>query len=210
MRASFIPDGGKDNWLELYECGKWLLKIRITTDCLASEEAIALNQKFVETFNPVKLLQSAPLSLKPYTNISRDAFFDSLFLACTIGSSLKELIWVKDNVDSLERTAGFPGLYLDMHITSIEGFVHFADTVTTMKEVGSTREFLDIYRSLIKNNLLAEFIMEQNKDIMIVPENRVFNFKAYYEWKKTHPMKAYISQRFYANEYKQASENNNK
>lgn len=210
FRASFIPHMGKNNWLELYECGKWFLKIRMTTDCLDSAEATALNRKFVETFNPIKLLQSSPLKLTPHTAISKAAFFDSLFLACTIGRSLKELIWVKDNVDSLERTAGFPGLYLDMYIAGIEGFVHFADTNTTMTVGGSTKEFLDIYRSLKENNILAEFIMEENSGVMIVPENRVFNFAAYNEWKKTHPMKEYITRRFYANEYKPASESNKK
>jgi hypothetical protein len=205
FRASFIPDKGKDNWLELYECGKWLLKIRTTTDCLDSAEAIGTSRQFAAVFNPVKLLQSSQLALKPHIAISKEAFFDSLFLGCTIARALKEATWAQKNVDSLERTAGFPGLHLDMHIAGIEEFVHFADTNTTMPEGGSTREFLDIYRSLKQNNLLAEFIMMQKSEVMIVPEDRVFNFHAYNEWEKTHKMKEYINTRFYENSYEESS-----
>jgi len=203
FRASFLPHEKQNNWLELYECGKWLLKIRITTDCLDSAEAISTSRKFVEVFNPVKLLKVSPLKLTFHTGISENTFADKMLLGCTYFRAKSELLWVKNNIDSLERIAGFPSLYLDMYAAGIYGMLNFADTVTTMSASGQTKEMLDIFRSLKEHNLLSEYLVKKNESVMIVPEGRLLDFKAYDQWVQAHKLNELIQQKFYQNEFKQ-------
>ncbi len=195
--ATFEQQGSEKTYLELYECGNWFLKIRVTSSILDSIGITRLSRQFVDTFNPVHLVQSAPLSLQTSVSVSKEAFNDELFLACTIASGLTQVKWVENNVDSMERISGFPGLHLGMYEAGIKGFLSFADTNTTMKVYPDTKKYIDQFHALLDSEFLDEFLLEEYNEVMIVPGNKVFNFASYHQWKMTHPIKIDIHHRYY-------------
>ena len=43
-------------------------------------------------------------------------------LGCQVGSALAESKWAMEHVDSLERAAGFPGIYFDLQVEGIKKY----------------------------------------------------------------------------------------
>ncbi len=75
------------------------------------------------------------------TDDSKAAFVDSLMLGSAMGSAFKKNEWVMDNVDSLERASGFPGLYLEMHIASLKEFTEFERKHPDLSKTKRTEQY---------------------------------------------------------------------
>jgi hypothetical protein len=118
---------------------------------------------------------------------------------------LKKLEWINANVDSIERLAGFPNLYFEAHMLELQTFVKCSDTSKVKIKEYSGQSYAYQLKSLMENGYLDEFIMEQHSMIMIVPENKQFDFDKYYKWKETHPIdiKPYIRYYVFVNSTKQ-------
>lgn len=192
---AFYVAGGNRNVLELYECGDWFFKIRVTSGLLDSAAIYKLTRLITNMFDPVNMVKKSSLSSKVNMHIAPAAMQDSTLLDCVLVSLFKKLEWIDANVDSLERLAGFPNLYFEAHMLELQTFVKCSDTSRVKIKEYSGQSYAYQLKSLMENGYLDEFIMEQHSMIMIVPENKQFDFDKYYKWKETHPIdiKPYIT-----------------
>lgn len=180
--------GTKSSGLRLYECGTWFLKIRISSHSLDTGEVTKLFDLFTQQFDPVALVTISPLSTKSVVNVAPAALKDSTLLGCTFASVLEKAKWALDNVDSLELQAGFPSLYLGMHISSLQAFVKHEEKHPDWARSETTEKYLKEIRSLIAAGYLDEYIMDEHGSVMIVPDGTEFDFEGYQRWRKTHPI----------------------
>ena len=89
-----------------------------------------------------------------------------------------------------------------MHLESIKEIVAF-EKKHKFKTLASTREYLDQYNEIISSGFLAEYLMEKNSMLMIVPENIKLDFTAYDEWKKKNIIKPILDEKFSLITYQQ-------
>jgi hypothetical protein len=124
-------------------------------------------------------------------------------LGSAMGSAFKKISWALDNVDSLERAAGFPDLYLGLQVESLKEFTQFEKRKKWNRQQ-STTDYLNELNQIIESGFLEEFIMEQFDMIMIVPKETTFDFEGFQKWKEAHPITIDLNQRFYVVSYKVA------
>lgn len=182
--------------LELYECGKWFFKIRITSNNIDSIGIENLRNKVLDYFKPTEFVKNYPLKLKPVIYYDEAALMDSATFYCFSGCALKKLIWAKNNIDTLEREAGFPDLYLQLHIELINDFLDY-ENKCKYKKYPSLVEYAKDLRAIQEAGYIKEFLMEQYGHIMIVPENTMFDFKGYKEWIKNYSRKVELKNYYY-------------
>lgn len=192
-----IKDTDKKSSLSVFECGTWFFKIRISSETLDTTGMKQAEQKILDLYKPTRLVKISHLNPKADINFAKAAFVDSLMLGSAMGSAFKKLEWVMDNVDSLERASGFPGLYLEMHIASLKEFTEFEKKHPDFSKTKRTEQYLTELNSIIDNGFLEEFIMEQYDMIMIVPDNLEFDFEGFDKWKKENPINIDLNERFY-------------
>jgi hypothetical protein len=183
--------------LSVYECGRWFFKIRISTLDMNSNQLQNLETTVLSLFAPTRFVREAPLEPNADIFFSKAAFTDSLMLGCNMGCALAKIEWVQENVDSLQRISGFPGLYLNMYMAGFDEFLKFAAEHPKMKRSYETDDYLSDLKSLRTSGYLDEFIMEQFKKVMISPENSMFDFDGYHEWIKLHPVNIDLHKKFY-------------
>lgn len=200
-KAEFEYLGAK-SLLTLFECGHWFFKIRITSSNVDQSIIDNIETRVLDLFVPSRLVQKSPLNSKADLHFAPAAFRDSLMLGCVMGSTLEKVKWALANIDSLQRESGFPDLYLNMHIASLNAFVDFEKSHPKMSRTQPTTDYLNELKSLIDNGFLDEFIMSQYQMIMIVPENTTLDFQSFEEWKKSHPTKIDLNQMYSVIEYK--------
>jgi hypothetical protein len=201
FKAEFNYLGGK-SLLTLFECGHWFFKIRITTSNMDQSKVDRTETHVLDLFVPSRLVQMSPLNSKADLHFAPAAFRDSLMLGCVMGSTLEKVKWALANVDSLQRESGFPDLYLDMHIASLNAFVNFEKNHPKMTRTQPTIDYLNELKSLIDSGYLDEFLMSQYQMVMIVPENMIFDFQGFEDWKKSNPTRIDLSHMYSVIEYK--------
>ena len=192
-----IKDVDKKSSLSIFECGEWFFKIRITSEVLDTLGMEQTEQNLLDLYDPTRLVKISHLNPKADISFAKAAFVDSLMLGSTMGSAFKKLEWAMDNIDSLERASGFPGLYLDMHMESLKAFTEFQKKHPDFSKTKLTEKYLGELNSIIANGFLEEFIMEQFDMIMIIPEDLEFDFDAFDKWKKDNPISINLNERFY-------------
>lgn len=192
-----IQNISNNSSLSVFECGEWFFKIRITSEILDTLGMKLTEQKILDFYKPTQLVKISHLNPKANIYFSKTAFADSILLGSAMGSAFKKLDWVLDNIDSLERASGFPGLYLEMHIASLKGFIEFEKEHPNFSKTKSTQQYLTELNSIIDNGFLEEFILEQFNMIMIIPENLHSDFEEYYKWKIENPISIDLNNKFY-------------
>lgn len=200
--SAITPDEPKSQ-LTLFECGQWFLKIRITTSSLDTAQINGLEREVLNSFDPTRLVKSSRLNSKADVYFAKAAFRDSLMLGSAMGSAFKKISWALENVDSLERAAGFPDLYLGLQVESLREFIQFEKRQKWNRQQ-STTDYLNELNQIIDAGFLEEFIMEQFNMIMIVPKEITLDFEGFQKWKQTHPITINLNQRFYVVSYKKA------
>jgi len=196
FKATVVSESKTKSLLEIYECGNWFFKIRVTSDLLDSLALDSLDKRVLELFPLEKLVKISFLHSRANVYFAKGALRDSILLGCAMGSAYKKIEWAFDNTDSLERAAGFPGLYLDLHVAAWKEFVKFQKE-HDYKMSSFTKDYLAQLNSIIDNGFLEEFIMEQYSMIMIIPENMKNEFGEFDKWKLTHPVTINLNERFY-------------
>lgn len=187
----------KKSSLSIYECGEWFFKFRISSESLDTSRMLQTEQEILNIYKPTRLVKLSKLNPKADISFAKTAFIDSLMLGSAMGSAYKKIEWAFENVDSLERASGFPGLYLDMHIASLKEFVKFEEKHPDFGKTKPTEEYLAELNSIIDSGFLGEFIMEQFDMVMIVPESYEFDFEGYEQWKANNPISINLNERFY-------------
>jgi hypothetical protein len=189
--------------VSLFECGQWFFKIRITSSSLDTAQINGLEREVLNSFDPTALVKSSRLNSKAEVYVAKGAFRDSLMLGSALGSAFKKISWAVENVDSLERAAGFPDLYLGLHVESLMEFIQFEKRQKWNRQQ-TTTNYLNELHQLIDAGFLEEFIMDQFDMIMIVPEEVTLDFEGFEKWKQTHPITIDLNHRFYLISYKVA------
>lgn len=187
----------KNSSLSVYECGKWFFKIRITSENLDTSAMKQTENIILDMYNPTRLVKNNPLNPKADIYFAKTAFVDSLMLGSAMGSAYKKLEWAMDNVDSLQRASGFPGLYLDLHVASLIEFTEFEKKHPDFSKTKRTVEYLTELNSIVNSGFLEEFIMEQFSMIMIVPDDLELDFDGFDNWKINNPTNIDLNERFY-------------
>lgn len=122
--------------LSVFECGKWFLKLRITPGSLDSTRVSNLKNEILDEFTPTELVKQSPFDSKATIYFAPAAFADSLMLVSAMGGAFKKVQWALENVDSLERSAGFPGLYLELHVESLKEFARQEQVKHEVRKTG--------------------------------------------------------------------------
>ncbi|REG98149.1 hypothetical protein [Flavobacterium aquicola] len=201
IKAEMKNDKNELTHLSLFECGTWFYKIRLTTNELDSIQAENIEKKIIEKFDPTRLSGIKKLNTKANVYFSKNAFCDSIMLGSTMGSAFKKINWALENVKENERASGFPDLYIDMHIESIKELLKFQDKYK-YKKTQTTIEYLDELKSIVESGFINEFLMEQYDMLLIIPDERKFNFDAYKKWKENKKLAIDLNKRYYVISYK--------
>lgn len=196
----------ENSFLSVYECGEWFFKIRITSNQNDFAEILNLEQDILKLFVPTKLVELAPLAPLASIKVSTAAQKDSLIFECMLFSALEKSKWVKEHVDSLEKAAGFPGIYLDMYVDALMKISEHAKMKTKMQRSATTTDYLSDLNLIIDSGFLKEFILDQFSMLMTTPENTEFNFDGFFEWKKNHDVKLNLNQMYYLIYFKKQKE----
>ncbi|NEM98345.1 hypothetical protein [Pontibacter burrus] len=195
---------GTNSYLSVFECGKWLFKFRITSEVLDSAAIQELATTVIDTFAPTNLVKLDPLDIKPTLHLAPGATADSVITVSVLGSAFEKMQWVTDNVSPLERAAGFPGLYLELHVASLKAFAAQEQDkrMTNSARLPSTTAYLAELNKIISSGYLREFIMKEYDMLLIVPENITLDFEGFLQWRKLNPISIDLSSRFYVLSYK--------
>lgn len=191
--------------LAIFECGEWFFKLRVTSSSLDSTGVVKLERDFLDAFEPSELVKQSRLNPEASIYLAPAAFADSLMLVSAMGGAFKKVQWAREHVDSLERAAGFPSLYLELHVESLKEFARQEKVREEIrkkwKRQPSTDEFLFELNSIIESGYLREFIMDQYNMIMIVPDDAKLDFKSYRQWMLAHPISISLNRRSYVISY---------
>lgn len=171
--------------LTLFECGKWFLKYRITTNSSEDNYLDSLRDKLLMSYCPIDIVKTFPVNTGTSIYIAPAAMQDSLFLGSILGNALGRNTWIYENVDSLERCSGFPNFYLESHSLPMKEMIDWYQKNKTKypKESWNNKYILSI-KKIIENNFLNEFLMDEHSMLLIAPDNIEFRFEEYYKWKK--------------------------
>jgi hypothetical protein len=189
--------------LSVFECGKWFFKIRTTSNRKSFENLAKLEQRILDLFEPTELVKTSPIIPEPKIYVAPAAFSDSVILGSATGSALRKLIWVKENVDSLELLSGFPDLYLDLHKSALLEFVKFEQENSNYSKTESTEFYLTQLNMIINSGFLSEFILDQFNMIMFIPEEVEANldFESYNIWRRENSISIDLRGKFYIISY---------
>ncbi len=174
------PKQEQTNHLSVYECGNWFLKIEISSTGLDSTQVVAIENSFLNKYDPGFLTALKPLNLKSDLLIAPGLKKFGVNTKHVINSALKKLKWVNENVSENERVSGFPDLYLAMHIEALNELILSGSGDTNPdNELG---KLINNLRKVSKAGYLAEFIMKHYKMVMIVPENMKLDYDGFEKW----------------------------
>jgi len=201
IKAEMKNDKNELTQLSLYECGTWFYKIRLTTNELDSIQSENIEKKIIEKFDPTRLSGMKKLKIKANVYFAKAAFRDSIMLGSAMGSAFKKINWAMENIKENERGSGFPDLYIDMHIESIKELLKFQEKYK-YKKTQPTIEYLEELNSIVESGFVNEFLMEQYNMLLIVPDDRVLNFKAYEKWKENKKFVIDLNKKYYVVSYK--------
>jgi hypothetical protein len=117
-----------------------------------------------------------------------------------MAGALKKLAWILENVDSLERCSGLPGLYLEEHTVSIIEMIKWWDAEKSGKKL-STHTYFKTFKKIIDSGYLDEFVMDEYSMLLITPKNLKLDFEDYNEWKVTNLEDFNLNRIYYFVEY---------
>lgn len=200
VKGVFKTDKSSFSSLTLYECGSWLMEIKIVnlnTDSLGYQN---FHNELVQIFNPSRLTAVNPLYDRPNLDFNKDGLQEPTLTGVLWAAAMKKINWASSEVTNAERAAGFPDLYLNMHLESIKEYLKIEKNKITLNSKAE-RYYNDL---LAINNagFLPEYIMEQYENVMIVPSNIQLNFDAYHQWKKDKDIQVNIRKKLYNISYR--------
>lgn len=171
--------------LTLFECGKWFLKYRISTNSKDENYMDTLRTKLLENFCPTEIVKIAPVEPRTIIHLAPAALKDSLFVSSILENIKSRLKWINNNVDTLERCSGFPNLYLESHSGPMKDMVMwYEENKEKYQRESWDNEYILSTKKIIDNGFLNEFLMDEYSMLLITPDNIHFQFEEYYKWKK--------------------------
>lgn len=168
--------------LVLFECAKYFVKYRITANNIDTNELAKITDQLVEKFSPIDVVKYEPLKFVVNLCVCPAAVKDSFgFVPITV-APITKIKWIKENVDSLERVSGFPGLYFECHKEALVQTIAAWDSVKQNES-----QFKDELNELLKikdSGFLNEFIYDQYNGMLLLPSGLKLRMEEYYKWKR--------------------------
>lgn len=185
VRGISKNSNNENSLLTIFECGTWMFKIRITSSELDNKNLIDLETKIINKIDPSRLTGLKLFKLKGSITFTNAAIKDSTMLVSTMAYTFKKFEWLIKNLDEREKYSGFQDLYIDMHKEALKQFVlyEYKHKYSSKEE---TKEYLKNLNKIIDSPFLNEFLMEQYKMILIIPDSVILNFEEYHKWKAEH------------------------
>jgi hypothetical protein len=183
IRGISKNSNNENSLLTIFECGTWLYKIRITSSELTNQNLIDIETKITNKIEPSRLTGLKLFKLKGAISFHNAAMKDSTMLVSTMAYTYKKFEWLIKNLEEKEKYSGFQDLYIDMHKEALKQFVLY-EHKHKYSSTEETKEYLKNLNKIIDSTFLNEFLMEQYKMILIVPENVILNFEEYHKWKR--------------------------
>ena len=188
LKSVFTSSKNENESLTLYECGKWWFKMRITSSDLDTCQISQLEKNVMDYFVPTNFVKNDPLKVGYEIHVAPVAIHDSLMLDCVLGAIVGQLKWIDENVDSLEKLSGYPSLYLEAHMASVEGLVKAAKDFPDSPGGEEIHHQLEQYNKIIDNGFLEEYLIDQYFGWLIIPKDMVIDSDAFLEWKLQNPI----------------------
>ncbi|MDD4972304.1 MAG: hypothetical protein PHT07_22985 [Paludibacter sp.] len=199
-----VEMNGKPNKvIEVYECGRWFFKTRITTNELDSTSLQTLLLQINKQFDPSKLTETEPLDSTVNVSVSKSALQDSLLLGAVISSAINKIEWADSLVVKNERASGFPDLYLDQHVEALKGFLSFSKREDShFTQVNDyTKKCLRDLQLIMDNGFLKEFVLDQFDLLLIYPQNEKVRLDEFRNWSIDKNITFNLKQRFFLLSY---------
>lgn len=188
-------------YLFLFECGKWMLKFRISTDGTDTTGFSSMKNALLKTFPPSQLVKKSPFNPEMTPVIDKSVLQDTVLTQLVLLALHAKTSWVEEHVDSIQRCAGFPGLYLEEHVVPLKIILAAMEDKPLPKD-DFTLTYISDLRKLSDNNFLSEFVMDQYDNLLVVPPERRLNTLQYNSWKELNPIHIYNHKPLYLMVYK--------
>ena len=197
FKAIFTTDNKELSQLTLFESGAWFYKLRITSSRADTTFLSNLEAKILQTFDPTPLAGLTLLNEDVSLHCAPIILQDSLLFNCAVGSALRRIEWVMENVDAKERATGFPDLYIDLHVEGLKAFLESQYKEDYNEKSERIVNYLRELQLISDAGFLYEFVMEQYEFILIIPENRPIRYEEYLEWKSQNNITIDLSRKFH-------------
>ena len=197
IKGTYKKSDNEFSQITVYECGTWLLKISMKANNLDSIGSERFNQTLAQRFDPSRLTSLKPLNLTSNVDFERDALKDTIMTGALVGSAFKKMDWAIINVSNRERASGFPDLYLNMHLAAWKEFINLQKKKKDITESYTAKKYFDELYAINNAGFLAEFVMEEYNNLMIVPDYITLNFAAYNKWKEDKNLTINLQKKLY-------------
>lgn len=188
--------------LTVYECGVWLLSIKLKAYDSDSVQFSKLNENITVYFNPSRLTALSPLNLKSNVTFEREALKDTVITSALVSSAFKKMNWANENISEMERHSGFPDIYLAMHIASLREYIQIQGRKKNINIDPKAEQFYEDVKAINNAGFLPEFIMEQYDNVMIVPYYVNLDFGAFNQWKQGREISVNLREKQYTITYR--------
>ncbi len=186
----------------LYECGVWLLGMNMKMHDVDSADFEKMTEELTRQFNPSRYTALSPLNLKSNVDFNKEALKDTVVTSALVSSAFAKMNWATDNVSSRERHSGFPDIYLAMHLAAFDEYLKIQGRKKSLNASPAAKEFYYDILALRNAGFLAEYIMEQYEEVMIVPPYLKLNFDAYRQWRSRIDIQTKLNQNRYTIVYR--------
>lgn len=197
IKGTYKKSDNEFSRLTVYECGTWLLKISMKANNLDSIGFEKFNQTLIQRFDPSRLTSLRPLNLKSNVDFERDALKDTIMTGALVGSAFKKMDWAIINVSNRERASGFPDLYLNMHLAAWKEFINLQKKKKDITGSYTAKKYVEELYAINNAGFLAEFVMEEYNNIMIVPDYITLNLAAFNKWKEDKNLTINLQKKLY-------------
>lgn len=183
------PDSSEWNYLSLHQCGKWALKVRITTAPKNREKMLSYLSELLRAVRPEEIVNQFPFN--PDSNralIDKGSLRDSVFAAAVLIGSYAELVWTENHVSTAERRAGFPGLYLGGHFAALKIMLSAWQGKDKYRGDSRTIEIMETLHRIDSSGYLKEFVMDGYQGLLKPLPTDTLRMDAYRSWRQNNPI----------------------
>jgi hypothetical protein len=184
-------------YVGVVECGKWMVKTRMTAND-GQDIGDSLFFEFLHVINPSNLIAKYPWKVSHYITVVSPGLTTNETFAMTamLGATTQEL-FILANIDSVERCAGIPGLYLKVYLAPCQLMLKFWKGIEEKNGKVPDIPFMNDLRRIEYNGFLEEFIMDEFGWLLIVPDDIVLDREGYKAWRSTHYLTLNLTDRFF-------------
>jgi hypothetical protein len=171
--------------LMLFECGKYFIKYRITSSSMDTSQLNSISTKLIDRFSPADIVKKQPLYIKYNIHIAPACMKDSISRSPILSAVFTKIKWINQNVDSLQRISGFPGLYFDEQKTSITAMLKRWDErkySNTSHGNPDLEKYYDDLSFIRDNGFLNEYIYTQFNCVLVLPPDVKLNLEGFNKW----------------------------